>query len=130
MLDPNEQLGTHRIFIFSINHDILLYKLEHYGFRGIVLEWFKSHLNNRTQFVRYQMHDSDRRFIKCGVPEGSILGPLLFILYINEIVNTTSLHLFSSLFYLQMTQQIVTIEVILDHYFLNIIYLIHMISSS
>ena len=75
----------------TINHEILLYKLEHYGFRGIVIDWFKSYLSNRKQFVRYQMKDSDHKTIKCGVPQGSILGPLLFILYVNDIVNTTSL---------------------------------------
>ena len=69
----------------------MLYKLEYYGFRGVALDWFKSYFSNRKQFVRYQMHDSDHKIINCGVPQGSILGPLLFIVYINDIVNTTSL---------------------------------------
>ena len=75
----------------TINHEILLYKLENYGFRGIVIDWFKSYLSDRKQFVRYQMHNSDHKTIKCGVPQGSFLGPLLFNLYVNDIVNTTSL---------------------------------------
>ena len=62
----------------TINHDILLYKLEYYGFRGVTLDWFKSYLSNRKQFVHYQMHDSNHKIINCGVPQGSILGPLLF----------------------------------------------------
>ena len=75
----------------TIDHDILLYKLEYYGFRGIVLDWFKSFFKNRKQFVRYQACDSEYKNIKCGVPQGSILGPLLFILYVNDITSTTSL---------------------------------------
>ena len=63
----------------------------YYGFRGVALDWFKSYLSNRKQFVRYQMQDSDHKIINCDVPQGSILGPLLFMLYINDIVNTTSL---------------------------------------
>ena len=54
----------------TINHDILLYKLEYYGFRGVTLDWFKSYLSNRKQFVRYQMHDSNHKIINCGVPQG------------------------------------------------------------
>ena len=74
----------------TINHGILLYKLENNGFRGIVIDWSKSYLNVPKQFVCFQC-TTDHKTIKCGVPKGSILGPLLFILYVNDIVNTTSL---------------------------------------
>ena len=56
-----------------------------------MLDWFTSYLSNQKQFVCYQMHHSNHKIINCGVPQGSILGPLLVILYINDIVNTTSL---------------------------------------
>jgi hypothetical protein len=74
----------------TIDHSILLHKLEHYGFRGIVLEWFKSYLRNRKQFVSYNSHESNMKNIICGVPQGSILGPLLFIIYVNDIINTSN----------------------------------------
>ena len=74
----------------TIDHNILLHKLEYYGFRGVVLEWFKSYLSNRKQFVSYDSHESQLKDIMCGVPQGSILGPLLFILYVNDITNTTN----------------------------------------
>ena len=66
-----------------ICHDILLYKLEYNGFRGVALDWFKSYLSNRKQCVRYQIRDSDHKIISCDEPQGFILKPLLFILYIN-----------------------------------------------
>lgn len=74
----------------TIDHNILLYKLEHYGFRGIVLDWFRNYLCNRRQFVSYNSCISQERDITCGVPQGSILGPLLFILYVNDITYTSN----------------------------------------
>ena len=68
----------------TINHDILLYKLSYYGIRGKALEWFRSYLQNRKQFVTVQNKDSSTHDINCGVPQGSLLGPLLFIIYIND----------------------------------------------
>jgi hypothetical protein len=71
----------------TINHEILFYKLEHYGFRGIALRWIKSYFENRKHFVQFGKTKSSEAIILCGVPQGSILGPLFFILYINDIPN-------------------------------------------
>ena len=75
----------------TIDHNILLNKLYHYGIRGISNDWIKSYLGNRKQFVQYDDAISDCKEILCGVPQGSILGPKLFILYINDICNISEI---------------------------------------
>ena len=68
----------------TINHNILINKLERYGIRGLVLHWVRSYLSNRKLFVKLGEHSSSCLDIAFGVPQGSVLGPKRFILYMNE----------------------------------------------
>ena len=65
-----------------MNHNFFVKKLNSYGIRGQLINWFKSYLENRCQYVTYNEKRSDIKDVICGVPQGSILGPLFFILTI------------------------------------------------
>ena len=73
----------------TINHEILMNKLRKYGIRGKCYDWLTDYLACRQQFVMFDDVVSNRQTITCGVPQGSVLGPLLFILYINDIVHVS-----------------------------------------
>ena len=72
----------------TVNHGILLSKLNHYGIRGVAFDWFKSYLSDRTQYTTINNERSEIQNIKYGVLKGSILGPFLFLIYINGLIRS------------------------------------------
>ena len=87
----NENKYTLGIFIDlskafdTVDHDILLKKLDMYGIKGINLKWFHSYLTNRKQFIKYRDQNTNLEVLRCGVPQGSIVGPLHFVIFVNGL---------------------------------------------
>ena len=75
----------------TVNHEILISKLSYYGIKSTYINWFKSYLTNRKQYITCKDLNSKTQYITCGVPQGSILGPLLFLLYVNDLKNVSQI---------------------------------------
>ena len=77
-----------------MNHSILLKKLEHYGIRSVALDWFCSYLSNRKQYVSVNGHIFETLQIRCRVSQGTVLDPLLFLFYINDLPSASKCLIF------------------------------------
>ena len=74
-----------------MNHGLLLKNCEHYGLRGTVLKMLEFYLRDRLQYIKMEKVESEKKNVKCGVGQGTILGPLLFIIYLNNIPTLKSI---------------------------------------
>ena len=88
--------------------------MDYYGIRGITLDLFKSYISDRFQCIEFDGVLSDLKKVKCGVPHGSVLGPLLFILYINDLPNISKLLQYSTVLYADDTNIICSSDTISD----------------
>ena len=75
----------------TVHYRILLHKIYAYGIRGVLLKWFESYLTDKSQYVIYDGVRSETKVVECGIPQGSILGPFLFITSMNDICNISAL---------------------------------------
>ncbi len=97
----------------TLDHKILLVTLKYYGIIGVAYRLMDSYITNRKQYIDIDDVQSDMLTVTTGVPQGSILGPLLFIIYLNDIANTSNL--FNFIFYADDTTLSTTIEFILNN---------------
>ena len=86
----------------TVDHKILLSKMNHYGIKGISYEWFKSYLTNRQQFTTVINKQSELSSTELGVPKGSILGPVLFLIYLTILAKRQYLHQYITLLMIPM----------------------------